>query len=99
MPFICEIRLEPEQLEHGPLVFDAWIDDAWDRYVPAGTAFAHVHDTQGACLMVLSGPGVLLTKSKFKKGDLIDDTTLIAHYQTDGEDIVYGEPACRIERC
>jgi hypothetical protein len=96
MPFTCEITLEPGQLQHGPLIFDAWIDQAWHRYVPEGTAFARAHDRRGQCVLEICGPGILSTKPDLKPDDRLDAGMLIARYQTDGEDIIYGRSACRI---
>lgn len=96
MPFTCEIRLEPGQLAYGPLTFDGWIDEPWHSYMPAGTAFARGHDDRGQCILELCGPGVLSDRGDLKSGDVLAAGRLIARYQTDGEDIIYGQSACRV---
>lgn len=96
MPFMCDIRLEPEQLAHGPLTFDGWIDEPWQCYMPGGTAFARGHDEHGQCILELSGPGVLTERGQLKIGKVVVAGKLIARYQTDGEDIPYGRSACQI---
>lgn len=98
MPFTCDIHLQPSQVEHGPLVFDGWIETPWGHYVECGTAFVRAHDGHGSCVIELCGPGVLCDRAKLRPGNFIESGTLFARYQTDGEDIIYDGPVCRVER-
>lgn len=97
MPFNCEICLQRGP-DDGPLVFDGWIDEPWGHFVPSGTAFARAHDTRGACVLELCGPGVLCEKSQLRPGDNVEPGSVIARYMTDGEDIIYDGSACRVRR-
>jgi hypothetical protein len=97
MPFSCKAEIMADQIRQSPLIFDAWIDSAWDRYVDAGTAFANAHDSMGNCLLRLTGPGFLSSKPKISPGDEIRVGTIVAYFAADGEDIPYGRPYCTLD--
>lgn len=97
MPFSCKATIFPEQLREHSLVFVAWIDDAWDRYVDAGTPFAIARDSRGGCTLRLTGPGFLSTQPKLTPGDEIKGGTIVANFNADGEDIPYGRPYCTLD--
>ena len=97
MPFVCEARLEPTELRHGSITFDSWIEDAWDHYIEAGTAFATGHDVDGSCVLRLTGPGKLTAKPEIQSGEVIGAGIVVAYFAADGEDIPYGKPYCRVE--
>ncbi len=97
MPFSCQAVVAVEQLREQPLIFDAWVDDVWDRFVDAGTAFAHTHDSQGRCTLRLTGPGVLTARPTIVGGDPIRPGTVVAYFDADGEDIPYGRPYCTLD--
>ncbi len=97
MPFSCDATILSEQLREHPLFFDAWIDDAWDRFVDAGTPFATAHDSRGRCVLRLAGPGFLSTKPPLKHGDTIVAGTIVAYFNANGEDIPYGRPYCTLD--
>jgi hypothetical protein len=97
MPFTCQATIEPSQLRHGSIIFDQWLEEAWDRFVPAGTAFLRGHDADGNCIVKLTGPGFLSTKPKLKAGDAIRAGMIVAYFAANGEDIPYGQPDCSIE--
>mgnify|MGYP003676478769 CR=1 FL=1 len=94
MPFVCNAEILPDQLRESTLFFDAWLDDVWESYVPAGTAFAIAHDSRGSCELCLAGPGFLSTRPKLQPGDEIRIGTIVAYFSADGEDIPYGRPYC-----
>ena len=94
MPFTCDIYLRPRQLDHGPLVFDGWIEASWGHYAKSVTAFIRARDSRGPCVIKLCGPGVLRKRCDLRHGDVIESGTLIARYQTDDEDIIYNGPVC-----
>ncbi len=97
MPFSCNATILPEQIREQPLVFVAWIDDAWNRFVDAGTPFANARDSLGGCVLRLTGPGFLSTKPQLKPGDEIKDGTIVAYFNADGEDIPYDRPYCTLD--
>lgn len=97
MPFSCKAEIIGDQIRERPLIFDAWIDSAWDRYVDAGTPFANAHDAHGDCLLRLTGPGFLSTKPHLRAGDEIAAGTIVAYFSADGEDIPYGRPYCTLD--
>lgn len=94
MGFSCKAIIESGQIRVDPLIFDAWVDAAWDSYVQAGTTFAVAHDSQGKCELRLRGPGFLSTKPKLTHGDVITVGTIVAYFAADGEDIPYGRSYC-----
>jgi len=97
MPFSCHAVITVEQIREQPLIFDAWIDDAWDRFVDAGTAFAYAYDSRGRCTLRLSGPGFLSTRPTIVHGDPIFPGTIVAYFNANGEDIPYGRPYCTLD--
>ncbi len=97
MPFICQAKVEASQLRHGSIVFDHWIEEPWEQFVPPGTAFARAHDFDGNCTIKLSCPGFLSTKPEIMTGDTIQAGMIIAYFNANGEDIPYGQPYCVIE--
>lgn len=96
MPFACQAKIEPGQLRHAPLIFDHWIEEVWDRFVPTGTAFAVAHDIEGQCTINLNGPGFLSAKPSLEAGDPIQVGSIVAYFSADGESIPYGKPYCVI---
>ncbi len=96
MAFTCEAKILSGQLRDDSLVFDCWIEEAWSKYVVAGTAFAKAHDRQGNCVLNLTGPGFLTARPKLVAGDRISVGTLVAYFSADGEAIPYGRPYCTI---
>lgn len=97
MPFICKAVIEPSQLRAGSIIFDGWIENSWDRFVPKGTAFATGHDAEGPCQLILNGPGFLSTKPDLAVGDRITEGSVVAYFAADGESIPYGKPYCLVE--
>ena len=97
MPFSCDAKILPEQLREHPLIFVGWIDEAWERFVDAGTPFAMARDSRGGCVLRLTDPGFLSTQPKLKTGDEITIGTIVACFNANGEDIPYGRPYCIVD--
>jgi hypothetical protein len=96
MPFSCEAKLDAAQIRQDAIIFDGWIDDAWNKFVPPGTAFARCHDGNGPCLLLLNGAGYLSSKPKLKAGDRLVAGNTVAYFSADGESIPYGKPYCLV---
>jgi hypothetical protein len=96
MPFGCIAIILPGQLRDEGLLLDGWIEDAWSKYVEAGTAFGQAHDRFGRCLLRLSGPGFLSSRPPLQPGQQIMVGTVVAYFHADGESIPYGSPYCTL---
>jgi len=97
MPFSCKVEILPEQLRGEDLIFDGWVEQSWQKYVVAGTPFAHAHDSKGPCTLRLAGPGYLRAKPNWNPGDRIIAGSIIAFFDANGEDIPYGRPYCQVD--
>lgn len=88
MPFTVKLDLGAE----GPVVFDGWIDSAFAKYVPKGTAFAKASGPNGPGLIITNGPVFISTPERIELGATITPGSVIAYGVAEGEDIPYGRP-------
>jgi hypothetical protein len=90
MPFSIKLFLGADQ----PIAFEGWLDDAFDKYVPKGTAFARASDSDGPGSIVTNGPMVLSSKASITPKSTVKPGEVVAFGSADGEDIPYGKPSC-----
>ncbi len=90
MPFSIKLFLGADQ----PIVFEGWLDDALNKYVPKGTAFARASDPEGPGFIVTNGPMLISKKAPVAAGSTLKPGELIALGSAEGEEIPYGKPYC-----
>ena len=94
MPFTFKIDLGSEH----SIVFEGWIESAFARYVPKGTAFAKASGPDAPGLIVTNGSVFISTPEPIELGVTISPGTVIAYGCAEGEDIPYGRPHCFFEK-
>ncbi len=78
--------------EHS-VVFESWIENAFGKYVPKGTAFAEGSGPNGTGFIVTNFPVFLSAAEPFDVGARIEPGSCIAYGNTNGEeDIPWGQP-------
>jgi hypothetical protein len=88
MPFSIKIDIGAEH----PLSFEGWIEDAFGKYVPKGTAFSNASGPEGPGFIVTNGPMFLSTKAPLVLGATIAPGSYVAYGAAEGEEIPYGKP-------
>jgi len=77
-----------------PVVFEGWIEDAFGKYVPKGTAFGKASGPNGPGLIVTNRPVFISSAEHFECVSTIAPGVVIAYGGADGDQIPYGRPYC-----
>jgi hypothetical protein len=88
MPFSVKMSLGSEC----PIAFEGWIENAFGKYVPKGTAFARGSVPNGPGFIITCFPVFLSSAEPLDPGSIIEPGGCIAYGSANGEDIPYGQP-------
>jgi hypothetical protein len=90
MPFSIKLHLGAEN----SVTFERWLDDAFGKWVPTGTAYANASLAGQKRVIPTNGPMSLSTKAPLVLAQAVAPGDYVAAGAADGGDIPYGKPYC-----
>ena len=88
MPFSVKITFSSES----SVVFTEWIENAFGKFVPQGTAFAKATGPDGPGFIITGFPVFLSSAERLKSGSVIEPGSCVAYGGANGEDIPHEQP-------
>ena len=89
MPFKAKLRLNNGVIDkEDKVIFQSWINYVWGKYHSDNVRYAEILYNNSIAYLKTNCACNLLEKSNLKKGDIINQNTIIGYFEVDGEEFI-----------